>query len=132
MKSMENTINVKKDSVWVRIAKGLALCFLITIVGIVVFSILLTYTSISENTIGPVLIILTAISILIGTSISMIRVPKNGMVYGGIIGLIYILILYLLSSIVGTGFSLSLSSSIMIICAILAGAIGGIIGVNRK
>ncbi len=132
MKSMENTINVKKDSVWVRIAKGLALCFLITIGGIVVFSILLTYTTISENTIGPVLIILTAISILIGTSISMIRVPKNGMVYGGIIGLIYILILYLLSSIVGTGFSLSLSSGIMIICAILAGAIGGIIGVNRK
>lgn len=132
MKSMENTMNVKKDSVWVRIAKGLALCFFVTIVGIVIFSILLTYTSISENTIGPVLIILTAISILIGTSISMIRVPKNGMVYGGIIGLIYILILYLLSSIVGTGFSLSLSSSIMIICAILAGAIGGIIGVNRK
>ena len=61
-----------------------------------------------------------------------IKIKKNGIVYGGIIGIIYIIGLYIISSIVTTGFSLNMYSIIMIILSILAGMIGGIVGVNIK
>ena len=48
------------------------------------------------------------------------------------VGLIYIAIIYLLSSIVTGNFLLNITSIIMIITSVLTGALGGIIGVNKK
>lgn len=55
------------------------------------------------------------------------KIKKNGIINGGIIGLIYILLVYLLSSLTGSGFSLSIYSILMIVCGIVAGAIGGVV-----
>ena len=52
------------------IGKGLMLSLVITFVLLFIFAILMTYTNISENTIDTVIIVITAISILIGSSIS--------------------------------------------------------------
>ncbi len=49
--------------------KGIGISMLFTVICLLIFSILLTYTNISENTITPVIIVVTAISILIGSSI---------------------------------------------------------------
>lgn len=51
---------------------------------------------------------------------------------GSMIGLFYILTVYLLSSLVGNGFELNPYAIIMIIASIVAGAIGGVVGVNLK
>lgn len=51
---------------------------------------------------------------------------------GGAIGLIYILVIYLLSSITGSSFALNMYSIIMIMLSIAAGAVGGVVGVNMK
>ena len=59
-----------------------------------------------------------------------IKINKNGLKNGGIIGLGYVLILYLLSSISEATFALTKYSVLTIIIYILAGMIGGIIGVN--
>lgn len=114
------------------IFKGVVISFIITLILLFLFSIILTYTDIGENVIPAVIIIATIISILIGSSISTIKIKKNGIVNGGIIGLIYILGIYLISSIVQTGFALNLYSIIMMVLSILAGMIGGIVGVNVK
>ncbi|MBO4816006.1 MAG: TIGR04086 family membrane protein [Clostridia bacterium] len=115
-----------------RILIGSGVGFAITMIGLIIFSCLLTYTSISENTIPTVTIIITAVSILIGSTISMSNVRKNGIINGASIGFIYILLIYLLSSIIESDFSLNIHSIVMIIASILAGALGGIIGVNKK
>lgn len=106
--------------------------FISTLVLLFIFAIVLTYTSIAESVIPPVIIVITIISILLGSSISTIKIKKNGIVNGGIIGLSYILMLYFISSIVHTGFALNTYSIVMIILSILAGMVGGIVGVNRK
>ena len=59
-------------------------------------------------------------------------IKKNGIINGGIIGITYILLLYLLSSITGTGFALNMYSIILMCVSAGAGAIGGIVGVNLK
>ncbi|MGN1326748.1 MAG: TIGR04086 family membrane protein, partial [Clostridia bacterium] len=76
--------------------------------------------------------IITAISIFIGSIISVSKIEKKGILNGALVGLIYILSIYLISSIISGSFAIDINSIILIIVAILAGMIGGIIGVNIK
>lgn len=128
---MEKT-QINENNIIRNIAKGIGISLITTLVLLLIFSIILTYTNIQENVINPVIMIITAISILIGSSIGNIKIRKNGLLNGGIIGIGYILIIYLISSILNWKFSLNLQSIIMIITAIIFGILGGIIGVNRK
>lgn len=122
----ENGNNIKK------VIKGSAFSIIITLIGLLVYSIILSYTSVSESTIPTIVIIITAISILIGSTISTSNIKKNGIINGMFVGLIYIAIIYLLSSIVTGNFLLNITSIIMIITSVLTGALGGIIGVNKN
>lgn len=122
----ENGNNIKK------VIKGSAFSIIITLIGLLVYSIILSYTSVSESTIPTIVIIITAISILIGSTISTSNIKKNGIINGMLVGIIYIAIIYLLSSIVTGNFLLNITSIIMIIASVLTGALGGIIGVNKK
>ena len=121
-----------KQEILKALGKGLLISFIITILILLIFSIILTFTNISEKTIVPVIIISTAISILIGSSISNIRIKKNGILNGALIGGGYSLILYLLSSILNARFNLNIQSIIMISVGVVFGILGGIIGVNKR
>ena len=121
-----NKKNLKNISI------GIGISFLITIICLFIFSILLTYTNISENTITPTIIIMTGISVLIGSSIGNVKIKKNWIINGAIIGGGYLLILYLISSLLNVEFSLNLKSVIMIIVGIVFGVFGGIMGVNSR
>ncbi|MCI9016328.1 MAG: TIGR04086 family membrane protein [Clostridia bacterium] len=132
MKNMKENTNKEQGNSVITIFKGIIISFLFTLVLLFIFSVLLTYTNIQEQTIGPVIIIVTTISILLGTSISMIHIKKNGILNGGIVGLVYIGIIYICSSSIETGFSINIYSLIMIIFSIISGMIGGIVGVNIK
>lgn len=123
---------VKENNTITTIAKGIGISLMITVIALTIFSIILTYTNIEENVINPVIMIITAISILIGSSIENTKLKKNGLINGGMIGGCYILIIYLISSILNWKFSLNVNSIIMIVAAIIFGILGGIIGVNRK
>ena len=131
MINMSNSLNESGNNIK-KILIGSGVSIIITIIGLIIFASLLTYTSIAETTIPTVTIIITIISILIGSSMSMSTVKKNGIINGVLIGLIYIGFIYIVSSIIEGNFALDLKSIIMIIGALLAGAVGGIIGVNRK
>lgn len=128
---MENYQENKKE-VFKNIFKGIGIAMLFTIICLFIFSIILTYTNVSENTIVPVIVIITAISILIGSSIGNNKIRKNGIINGGVIGGGYILILYLVSSLLNVKFGLNIQSIIMIVVGIIFGMLGGIIGVNKK
>lgn len=116
----------------IRILKGSVFAIVLTLILLLIYSALLTYTKLNESTIPIVVITITAISILAGSLVSSMNIKKNGLTNGALVGLIYILAIYLLSSIIGKNFSLNVYSIIMIIASVLAGALGGIIGVNKK
>ena len=126
--------NIKKSdsNLLANIAKGTLISLISTVIMLLIFSLILAFTNVQENTINPVIMIVTAISILIGSSIANIKIRKNGLVNGALIGACYILTIYLISSILNWKFSLNLQSIIMIVIAIIFGILGGIIGVNRK
>lgn len=117
---------------FLNILKGVIISIIFTLIFLFAFSIILTYTNISESFITPVIIVITAISIFIGSSIGNIKMKRNGLLNGALIGGIYLLSIYLLSGIINQTFSLSTSSIIIIIAGIVCGMFGGIIGVNKK
>lgn len=127
-----DTSVMKVESNMSYIIKGIVIAFIFTLISLLLFAAILTYTEITEATIPPVIITLSGISILMGASISTIKIKKHGLLNGAVIGGVYIVTLYLVSSIIHTGFEVNTYTMIMMIASILAGIIGGVVGVNIK
>lgn len=114
------------------ILKGVLISVIFTLIFLFAFSLILTYTNVSESFINPTIIVITAISIFIGSSIGNIKMKKNGLINGALIGGIYLASIYLLSGIINQKFTLNTASIIIIIAGMTCGMFGGIIGVNKK
>lgn len=125
---MEEIISKK----FINIIKGVIISLITTLVLLFIFSIVLTYTNVSENLITPVIIVVTAISIFIGSTIANMKIKRNGLVNGALIGGIYLISLYILSGIINNNFSISVQSIIMITAGMVCGMFGGILGINKK
>ena len=125
---MENKLELNKNIF--RVVKGSIIAIIMSFILLLIYASLLTYTNISEETMTPVVIIVSGISILIGSTISSIKIKKQGMINGALVGLIYMLFIYILSSVLLTGFAINIKTIIMMFVGTIAGMIGGIIGVN--
>lgn len=135
IKNKENILQGNNDNLKaniIRIIKGSLLSIIVSVIFLIVFAMLLTYTSLSENTITPVVLAIVGLSILLGSYLSTKKINKKGILNGAMVGVIYMLILYIISSVIFMDFSINASSIIMIICGIIAGITGGIIGVNTN
>ena len=127
-----DTKQISENKNLISIFKGVVISLVTTFILLIIFAAILTFTNIQENTISPVVIIITAVSLLIGSTIGNRKIEKNGLLNGAMVGLIYILFLYLISSILNGNFSLNLASIIMIIVSIFFGILGGVVAVNKK
>ena len=120
-----------KNNTFFKIIKGVGIAIIFTFTCLTIFSILLTYTNLSENLIQPVVISITGMSILAGSFLVTRKIKKNGIIKGITVGIIYIMLIYLVSSIVNNlNFKLNIESIVMISIGIICGAVGGFIGVN--
>ena len=122
---------VEENKTVIQILKGIGISLITTLVFLVIFALILTYTQVEEKTINPVIIVITALSILIGSSIVNIKIKKNGLINGAIIGGAYMLIIYLISTILNWKFGLNAQSIIMIVVGVIFEILGGILGVNN-
>ncbi len=127
-----DTKQISENKNLISIFKGVVISLVTTFILLIIFAAILTFTNIQENTISPVVIIITAVSLLIGSTMGNRKIEKNGLLNGAMVGLIYILFLYLISSTLNGNFSLNLASIIMIIVSIFFGILGGVVAVNKK
>ena len=132
MSIIKKSIENKEQSSIVKVLKGSIISIITTFVLLFIFALLLAYTNMSERIIAPVVICVSGMSILIGSIISSKRIKKQGLINGGAVGFIYILVIYLISSIIQKDFGFNTNSIIMILVCVFAGALGGIIGVKQK
>ena len=124
-KISKETSNAESSNV-TRILRGSILSIVLTIAGLLIYSIILV------NTVNYVVIGIASISILIGSILSVSKIAKKGIFNGAIVGGIYVIVIYLLSSTINSNFNINLSAIILMAASIIAGMIGGIIGVNMK
>ena len=119
-----------QNRILITIMKGTLISVILTLVLLFILAIVLTYTKVSESMIPAAIIVITAISLLIGSTIANKKMKKNGILNGGIIGVIYLVTIYIVSSAVSGSFSLGWKSIVMVVAGMIFGIIGGVIGVN--
>lgn len=112
--------------------QALLTAFAITLPGLFILAAVLTFTDFPEKYKTAAVLIATLSGLFAAGFRTGINNEKNGMLKGALAGFVYMLILYLASSIAFNDFMLNQRSVIMIVTGILSGAIGGIIGINRK
>ncbi len=129
---MNTTIENKKsiNTNFIRVIKGSIFAIILSLIALFIYATLLTNTNISENTMVPVVITISGISILIGSSISSLKIKKQGMLNGALVGIIYMIVLYSISSIILCSFQIGVNTIIMISVGMITGMVGGVIGVN--
>lgn len=114
------------------IARGIFMAYVVTLPMFLIFAYILTYTNYPQKLISPVVIIITIISIFVaGSSVSK-YIRSRGWLNGGIVGFIYMMVLYVVSSLVFGSFSMNGHVVMVFVIGVLTGMIGGIIGVNFK
>ena len=124
--------NIKQPNNIKNIFKGIMISIIVTCILLLVLSAILTYTSVDENIIKPAIIIITGISILIGSSICNLKIKKRGILNGTIVGGTYLILIYVLSSILNSNFALNMGAVTIMLIGMGLGIIGGILGVNKK
>ena len=112
--------------------KGLLVCFTLSLILIFLLSLFLSVTNISSDIIFPAIIFISSLSILISSFFTTKSINKSGLINGALLGFSYMLLIYIISSIMNNSFTINFSTLLMIIFGILGGIVGGIIGVNIK
>ena len=114
------------------ILKSLILCFIITLMFILIESLLLTYTPLRESAIPLINTIIMIISIAAGSIYISIKIGEKGWINGGITGVLYFLILVFLNYLFIKPFIFDIYSVGKFFISLLTGIIGGMIGINIK
>lgn len=99
--------------------------------GALLLSLLLHFTSMKESNLGLYTLIVHAVSALAGGLTSGKRSERKGWYNGSILGLLYGVIV-LIVSFLSSNASITWQSIILLGAALVAGAFGGIVGVNLK
>lgn len=113
-------------------AYGLIRGYIISMLLFFLVALLITYTSLGENVIPFVTSVIMILGIVFSSVYCSAHLQKKGWLHGALIGLIYILILILLSKIFISDYSIDSTAMYKIILATTTGVIGGILGVNLK
>ena len=103
----------------ISILKIFSKCFLIemiiSILGMFILAVVLSKTSLSDSIMGNVIIGISSFSIGIGGFLSSRKLDIKGILCGACQGIIYMIVLYLISSIVSKSFNLGIEGIIMIL-----------------
>jgi len=114
------------------ITKALLLSYIITIPTFMIFALILSYTTFPEKFMSTAVIITTLISLLVAGSYTTRGLKSKGWLNGAVSGFLYMVVLYLISSILFKNFAIDKYVVTMLLIGILTGAIGGIVGINIK
>ncbi|MFY9414402.1 MAG: TIGR04086 family membrane protein [Tepidanaerobacteraceae bacterium] len=127
---MKSKSNGKTSINLVKIFKGVFFAYLFAIFLFLVLAFIMYFSSISENIIPKAVIIISAVSILLGGINTTKDLESMGWLHGGLVGFIYTGILIILSFIIVPSFALSINIAIDIFISFLVGVVAGIIGVS--
>lgn len=132
VKNVKDVSNEKSGISIVVIGKSVLMAYIISIIMLIVYGIILSITSLSETSLPTAVMIITVASIALAGIYSAIKVESMGWLNGAIVGLAYMVILFLLGIIFKTGAALDSFLLFRLFLGFVVGALAGIIGINLK
>ena len=134
-KSLQNKSNIFSKHLLkyaVVIFRSVAISITLTIILLLISALILWLFEITDSIIPLFVQIIRLLSILAGSILCTTSIKHKGWIFGGICGLVYILLSTIIGALFFDDFSLTNIIISDIIFAIGVGIIGGIIGVNIK
>ncbi len=114
------------------ILKALGYSYMLTLIILLIYNLILTYTSISSNSITMVTSFITTISAAFGGFYACKHIKEKGLMYGFIVGICYIVLLIILFYLAKENYIFDITLLYKAILVSVSGGIGGVIGVNFK
>ncbi|WP_426349229.1 TIGR04086 family membrane protein [Alloiococcus sp. CFN-8] len=121
---MNNSIAMRK------IIKGVVFALITTFIGIFLLSLAMIFLDISPGTNVIVNIIITAVSVFLGTVYSARAINRNGWMIGFFVALGYILCIFIFYAVLNGGVELSITDLYRTIMALAVGIFSGMLGIN--
>jgi len=116
----------------VSMVKAIAIAYLITIPLFAIFSFFLNYMDFPQKILPSAVIITTLISIIVAGWTSTSKIRSKGWLNGGIIGFMYVVILFLVSGLAYRDYSIDTHVITILVIGVITGSIGGILGINLR
>lgn len=111
--------------------KGMAAALAVSCIFFIAYGILLTYTALAESTIPVAALCCTALSAGIAGFDWAKCIRRRGLIWGLLAGLVYGLLLWLVTSFGSGDFALHTSFWRMMAVALAGGAAGGLMGIHK-
>lgn len=114
--------------------KGLIIAFMITIPAFFVIAIFIMLSDVPENYLSIAVSATTFVSIFSAAFIAAKGTRNNGILSGVLIGIFYMVIVYILTGIIKKDFTIPVSVIRTVLVSLTLGAIGGFVGsyIRRK
>jgi len=110
--------------------KGLVVSCILTFILLAISALIITYSPVSEDISGAFSFICVIVSALIGGSVAAKSAVSRGFLKGAATGVCYVLLLYIIASLVSDKFIVNSHTALLFFIGAVAGAIGGIAGIN--
>lgn len=116
----------------IHILKGLGYAYIITLIVLLIYNLLLTYTDIPADSVSMVTSFITTISAACGGFYACRHIKEKGLIYGFIVGISYIVLLIIMFYLAKEKYIFDITLLYKAILVSIAGGIGGVLGVNFK
>jgi len=129
---IKKTVNLKtgNSSFILGVIKGAAYAVIVSLLGILLFALLLKFTPIPEAWIQPINQVIKGLSILVGAWFAARKIKSNGWLMGLLIGLIYTVLAFIVFSLLDGNFRFTLTILNDLLFGSVMGVIAGVITVN--
>ena len=121
-----------KNSIIKNVIKGSLIALVVSLVGILLFALIIKLTDMSNNLISPINQVIKILSIFIGVMFALKHTKSKGIINGFLIGLLYTTLAFVIFSLLNKNFCFEKSLFNDLIFGAIAGMICGVICVNLK
>jgi putative membrane protein (TIGR04086 family) len=121
---------VEKNNGYLPAAEGVLRGFIITVVLLLIFAVIMTFTEVSEKTSSTFYLVTTILSIMYGSIYAVRKIKRRGWLIGIVVTLLYLLVLYIVSIVSGNSSVIGTDRVTRLLLALIVGALSGMIGIN--
>ncbi|MGB7604929.1 MAG: TIGR04086 family membrane protein [Lutisporaceae bacterium] len=119
-----------KHSTYTVMLKSLAICFIMSFIMIIVYTLILSFSSMSDISMSKVTQAILILSVAISSIYGSKKLRQRGWMFGMVLGLLFALLLIPFGMVFGQSIAFDVYLIAKLLVSAVVGAIGGIIGVN--
>lgn len=121
---------MENNSDLIRIGEGVIRSFFLTLSLLLIYAVITSFVDTNAKFDSIYKVVITALGVMYGSIYAARKINRRGWLIGLIIGLLYMIVIYLVSVLSGRGLMLSNFSILRIVLAIVVGTLSGMLGIN--